>query len=136
MMIRPLTRRFVTPLACWLVIAPSIAGLAHERAHAAVTDHHAWSAGDHEHDLDHDQALPHTGSDHSASGDHADSEHHAARISSGLATRADLAIADAPPTGELGAGVVTRLPVAFGPLDLQPDQTHHPPGLPRAPPRY
>lgn len=126
MMIRSLARWLLAPLACWLVIAPTIAGVAHERAHEAIV-------GDH--DFDHDHGGPDTGSDQSASGDHADSEHQAARIGSGLSTRADLAIAADPPIGDLRAEVITRLPVAFRPLDLQPDQTHHPPGLPRAPPR-
>ena len=140
MMIRSLARWLLAPLACWLVITPTIAGLAHERAHDAIVDHPARSSGDHDHafdhDFDHDHGGPDTGSGHSAAGDHADSEHQAARIGSGLSTRADVAIAADPPIGELRAGIVTRLPVVFGPLDLQPDQTHHPPGLPRAPPRY
>ncbi len=136
MIIRPLARWLLTPLACWLVLAPTIAGLAHERAHAALADHHAWSDSDHDHDSDHDQATPETGSDHSASGDHADSGHQAARIGSGIFARADFAVAGGASISELYAGVVTRSPVVFGPLDLQPDQTHHPPGLPRAPPRY
>ncbi len=134
MIIRPLARWLVAPLGCLLVIAPPIAGLAHERAHHAMAVHHIRSSGEHEHDSDHDHGLPENGSDSSASGDHADPGHQAARIGSGLSPRADLAPADAAPVGELRPAVVVRSPIARGPLDRQPDQTHHPPSLPRGPP--
>lgn len=136
MMIRPLVRWLAASLACWLVIAPTIAGLAHERAHHPVAGHHARSSGDHDHGSEPDPELPETGSDPSVSGDHADSSHQAARIGSGLSARADHAFAGAGPIDELGAGVVVRFLAVLGPLDRQPDQTHHPPGLPRAPPRH
>ena len=137
MMIRPLARWLVAPLACLLVIAPTIAGLAHERAHHAAAGDHVQPSGDrdHDHDVDHETGSPETASDHSVSGDHADSGHHAARIGSGLSSRVDFVLASATPIGELRAGIVVQSPIARGPLDRRPDQTRHPPSLPRRPPR-
>ena len=137
MMIRFRARWFLAPLAGLLVIAPTIAGWAHDRAHHATANHHPASGQPGPDDEDptpsvHDHGIP-AGSDRTMGGDHADASHHAARIGAGVSSRLTLAPASAPSLGEVEA-VGGRSPVALGPLNRQPDQTHHPPSLPRGPP--
>ena len=134
MILRPFARWLLAPFACCLVVAPTIAGWAHERAHHVEADHP--SAGpelNHDHAAGHDHGLP-VGVDRTVGGDHADSGHEASKIAAGAFFRVDLAVAAAAPVGNMLAATPLWVPIPRDRADPRSGQARHPPDLPRGPP--
>ena len=138
------TRRLLASFVCLLVVSPTIAGWAHDRAHHLATIPHANAPDDDEHEhghqaaeqreSDHQHGLPPAGSEASIGRDHADSTHQLAAIESGTVPRMDLAVAVEASVVVIGSPRFVRIASSVHPPDPWPHQTHHPPSLPRGPP--